>query len=83
MYMKKISAILVAISLALTSLMALTPGCAAMAYQTRKQDRESRDRQAYSDYRVNMERINLERELAGLPPQRILTFEEWRAIPVP
>jgi hypothetical protein len=82
-YMKKLSAILLAVSLGLTGMMALTPGCAAMAYQTRKQDRESKDRQAYANYTVEMERLNFERELAGLPPRRILTFEEWTAAPVP
>jgi hypothetical protein len=72
--MKRLNNLLLAACLALT---AFAPGCAAMAYQTRKADREARERQAYSEYRVDMERINAERERTGLPPRPILTYDEW------
>lgn len=39
---------------------------------------DSKDREAYSEYRMESERINLEREKAGLSPQQIQTFDEWR-----
>ena len=39
---------------------------------------ESQDREAYSRYRTDAERISLEREKAGLAPQHVMTFEEWK-----
>jgi hypothetical protein len=38
---------------------------------------KSQDRQHYSDYVTETQRLNLEREKAGLAPTKILTFEEW------
>ena len=32
----------------------------------------------YSEYRLEMERINLEREKAKLPARPIMTYDEWR-----
>lgn len=31
----------------------------------------------YNDYRIEMERINLEREKRGLKPAEIRSFEDW------
>jgi hypothetical protein len=73
--MKRFNALLLAVFMAGST---FTSGCAAVAYQTRKADREARERAAYSEYRVEMERINAEREIAGLPPRPLLTFDEWR-----
>lgn len=39
---------------------------------------DSEDRKNYSEYRMQAERLNTEREKAGLAPQKILTFDEWR-----
>jgi len=39
---------------------------------------KSQDRQHYSEYLTETQRINLEREKAGLAPEKMLTFEEWR-----
>ena len=38
----------------------------------------SKQQAAYGEYRTSMEKINLEREKAGLEAKPILTFDEWR-----
>lgn len=37
----------------------------------------SADLKTYAQYRVDMERVNLDREKAGLMPNPIMTQEEW------
>ena len=39
---------------------------------------DSEDRKHYSEYMQETQRINLEREKAGLAPQKTATFEEWK-----
>lgn len=38
----------------------------------------SMKKSAYQEYRVSLERLNLERQRAGLAPERIPTFAEWK-----
>jgi len=60
-------------SLALLTLIApLLNGCVAQIVMN------SQDRQHYSDYVTETQRINLEREKAKLQPEKIMTFDEWR-----
>ena len=37
----------------------------------------SSDLQTYAQYRISMERVNLDREKAGLKPNPIMAQEEW------
>ena len=39
---------------------------------------DSEDRKHYSEYRLQAERLNIEREKANLQPQRLQNFEEWQ-----
>jgi hypothetical protein len=39
---------------------------------------KSQDRQHYSEYVTETQRINLEREKANLAPVKVMTFNEWR-----
>ena len=39
---------------------------------------KSQEHQHYADYVTQTERINLEREKANLPPEKIMTFKEWK-----
>ena len=39
---------------------------------------EAELQKSYNDYKLGMERINMERECKGLKPQPILTIEEWK-----
>ena len=39
---------------------------------------DSEDRKNYSEYRMQAERLNVEREKSNLPPQTIQTFDEWK-----
>jgi hypothetical protein len=50
----------------------LLQGCVAQIVM------KSQDRQHYSEYVTETQRINLEREKANLQPQKIMTFDEWR-----
>ena len=34
-------------------------------------------RDAYGRYRADMERLNFDRERAGLPPSYIMSYEQW------
>lgn len=38
---------------------------------------ESQEKESYARYRSEAERISLEREKAGLPPQQIMRYDEW------
>ena len=51
---------------------AIMAGVGAAKYGSSKQQA------AYGEYRTSMEKINLEREKAGLETKPILTFDEWR-----
>ncbi len=60
-------------------------GCGYSKSKYRRADAEAKaaqtitaERDAYSRYRIDMEKINLEREKAGLPPRPIPTMDEWR-----
>jgi hypothetical protein len=49
----------------------LSPGCIADMVM------KSQDRQHYTDYVTETQRLNFDREKAGLAPQKIMTFNEW------
>jgi len=51
---------------------AIGAGVGAAKYGSAKQ------REAYATYRNEAEKTNLEREKAGLNPNKVLTYEEWR-----
>jgi len=50
---------------------AVGAGIGAMAYGKAKQQ------EAYTEYRTQTEKLNFEREKAGLQPKPVLTFKEW------
>ncbi len=52
-------------------LAALGVGAGAVMYGSAVQ------RDAYGRYRAEMERLNFDRERAGLPPTSIMTYEQW------
>ena len=75
---KKLLAIILLIaSLATASLLqgclvaSIGAGIGAARYGGAKQ------RDAYANYRIEMEKLNLEREKSGLEIQPIMTYEEW------
>lgn len=41
-------------------------------------DAEAKNMEAYNAYKTEMEKSNLDRQKAGLKPQPIQTFEEWK-----
>lgn len=75
--------------IALLICVAMTQGCAAaavgyMAYklhdakvESAEKAQRSSDLRTYAQYRVDMERVNLDREKVGLKPNPIMTQEEW------
>lgn len=76
---------LVSISLAVTSGCGLGVMAAGIGYavsSSKKGDAEVAKAEAdlqksYTEYKLGMERINIERESKGLKPQPILPIEEW------
>lgn len=59
----------------LTSVLLAAPllqGCIAQRIM------DSEDRKHYLEYRQEAERINLEREKAGLKPQKVMSLDEWK-----
>lgn len=76
--MKRIS------SFALVALIAASlcsTGCFAARHRARKaQETQAVLTQQYSAYRIEMERINLERQKASLPPSPVQSFEEWNKV---
>lgn len=50
---------------------AIGAGVGAVAYGGAKQ------REAYASYRTGMERLNFDRERAGMYPTPILSYDEW------
>lgn len=41
--------------------------------------RDSDERNHYAEYRMQADRLNFDREKAGLPPQPVQSFEDWKA----
>jgi hypothetical protein len=62
----------------LTRLILIVTGALVMQGCIAKMVMNSQDHQHYSDYVSETQRLNFEREKANLPPQRIMTFNEWR-----
>jgi len=52
-------------------LLALTQGCLVNRIM------DSQDRSHYSEYLSENSKTNIEREKAGLPPEKPLTYEQW------
>jgi hypothetical protein len=50
---------------------AIGAGIAAVSYST------SQKQKAYGEYRSDTEKLNFEREKAGLSPNPVLTYKEW------
>ena len=50
---------------------AVGAGVGAVKYGSAKQ------KEAYGKYRTDMEKLNFEREKAGLEPRPIMTYKEW------
>ena len=51
---------------------AIGAGVGAAKYGSAKQ------REQYTNYRIAAEQTNLEREKAGLEPNKLLSYDEWR-----
>ena len=76
----------------LLSLLALlaTQGClaAAVGYgayaissshdEAAQKEADAKNLQTYSTYKMDMERLNLDREKSHLKPQPVMTYAEWR-----
>lgn len=50
---------------------AIGAGIAAVSYSTAQKQK------SYEEYRTNAEKLNFEREKAGLQPNAILTYKQW------
>ncbi len=59
----------------------MASGCLAAEIQAQNRAVNEQNRQVYEIYRSYMQSSNQERELSGLPPRPIKSFEEWRQSP--
>lgn len=67
---------LVALMFVLNGCIPVIIGSAVYGVQKGKQNKTERLK-AYDDYVLGMERINMERELAGLETKAITSFDDW------
>ena len=84
--MKKVWVVMLVLGLAVSQCGCLAAAVGYAAYEmsdakkeTAKTEARAKDLETYAKYRVDMEKINLEREKAGLKPNRIMTEDEWRS----
>ncbi len=63
--------------MALGILVGTLQGCVPMIVM------HSMDRQHYSDYVVQTNQLNFQREKAGLKPVNVMTFDQWKGGVVP
>ncbi len=91
MLRKFVSLILLGSFLATQGCLAAAVGYAGYAVSSSKDEAANKDAQAkhiqtYNTYKMDMEKLNLDREKSGLKPNQIMTFEEWKLahnIPTP
>ncbi len=77
--------------LATQGCLAAAVGYGAYTYGSSKDDAtqkeaETKHIQTYNTYKADADKLNLEREKAGLKPQAVMTFPEWKLahnIPTP
>lgn len=50
---------------------------AAKAGGAKKDEAATKDKEAYGNYRIAMDKLNTDREIAGLEDKPILSYEEW------
>ena len=65
----------------LISVLLCTFGCSLT--ETRSQNRaiQSENRQVYEIYQQYMQSMNAQREMSGIPPQPIKSYEDWQKSP--
>jgi hypothetical protein len=80
----------VILPLALLILLPAAQGCVAAAIgygayaissskdEATQKEADTRNIQSYNTYRADAERLNLDRQKAGLKPQPVMTFAEWK-----
>lgn len=83
MLRKLVSLILLGCFLATQGCLAAAVGYAGYAVSSSKDEAADKDAQAkhiqtYNTYKMDMEKLNLDREKSGLKPNQIMTFEEWK-----
>jgi hypothetical protein len=58
-----------------------TFGCSLAETRSQNQAIEAENRQVYQIYQKYLQSLNEERELAGMPPKPIKSYEEWQKSP--
>ena len=54
---------------------------ASKAGTAKKIAAQTKEKESYGAYRIEMEKLNLEREKAGLEPRPMMSYEEWAGKP--
>jgi outer membrane biogenesis lipoprotein LolB len=65
----------------LISALFLASGCTLAETRSQNQAIQAENRQVYQIYQKYMQSLNEEREMSGLPPRPIRSYEDWQKSP--
>jgi hypothetical protein len=65
----------------LISVLACMFGCALAEAPSQNRATQEENRQVYEIYQKYMQSLNAEREMSGLPPKPIRSYEDWQKAP--
>lgn len=65
----------------LISALFCTFGCSLAETRSQNQAIQAENRQVYQIYQKYMQSLNEEREMSGLPPRPIRSYEDWQKSP--
>ena len=58
-----------------------TFGCALAETPSQKRATQTENRQVYEIYQKYMQSMNAEREMSGIPPKPVKSYEDWQKSP--
>jgi hypothetical protein len=65
----------------LISALFFTSGCSLAETRSQNQAIQAENRQVYQIYQKYMQSLNEEREMSGLPPRPVRSYEDWQKSP--
>ena len=65
----------------LISALGYTFGCVAAEPRSQNRAIQAENRQVYEIYQQYMQSMNAQREMSGIPPQPIKSYEDWQKSP--
>ena len=65
----------------LISILSCTLGCALAETPSQNRATQAENRQVYEIYQKYMQSMNAEREMSGIPPKPVKSYEDWQKSP--